>query len=113
MGDERGSGEFLMVTSGEQEHHLARAHVVDIVFLAQEATSSGRQGGTWQSDDAGAGIQAARFVARIVTLAPGRDGPYTVEVYDDEARRLRDALGMGEAGWGGRWGDEGQGVKHG
>ena len=84
-------GGVITLTSAGQEHHIARAHVVDIVFRTEEGAATGAQGGSWQSYRA-ADAGDARFMARIVTLAGGADGPYTVEVYGDAARWLREAL---------------------
>ncbi len=88
-------GEWIRVTVAGQEHLIARAQVVEVVFATEPAT---------EHDDGG------QPVARIITTATDGGRPHVVEVRGAEADRLRAELhppppGIGFA-FGGRTGKE-------
>ena len=97
-------GEWIRVMVDGQEHLIARAQVVEVVFATEPATAPDDSGGSYPVEGPG------QPVARIVTTATEGGRPHVVEVRGAAADRLHAELhppppGIGFA-FGGRAGKE-------
>ena len=90
---------WIVVTADDETHFIDRAHVVEVVFRATPALGGDgalvdrAHAAFWMIQGSqGTSAETGRLVARIVTSVSVGGHAYTVEVYDDEARRLYQEL---------------------